>query len=235
MAALAIDIETASPFNSPDNREEFKNTDYFELVAVAVGYQSSPGDEVETEVFLRNGDWEIDHTANLLDRVLDWCEQRPVEHVLTYNGEDFDEIHLREWATEVDNQGLTVDASRRLDQLLSKHIDVALLAEDQLDGYGFPKFEEACERVGIETIPTRYSDYGLDDGIIEQSQISDEQVEGRHIGEVWGEKYVGWLEAGLEDRKSFKELERLLVDYATEDVRPLIELHQCLSADSVEI
>ena len=47
MVPLAIDIETASPFNSPNNRGDFRNTDYFEFFAVARGYQSSTGDVID--------------------------------------------------------------------------------------------------------------------------------------------------------------------------------------------
>ncbi|AEN07726.1 hypothetical protein Halar_0481 (plasmid) [halophilic archaeon DL31] len=38
---LAIDVETASPFNDP-GWDDFDDTAYFELVAIALGYQSEP-------------------------------------------------------------------------------------------------------------------------------------------------------------------------------------------------
>jgi len=58
------------------------------------------------------------------------------------------------------------------------------------------------------------------------------ELEGWHIGTTWGEQYVQWIEAGLQEQKSFIELQRLIEDYATADVRPLYELHTALSQEA---
>lgn len=65
---LAVDIETASPNGQPS---DFRNTDDFELVAVGLGHRAGDDATVDVEVLLRNGDWSLDHTADLLRRVVE--------------------------------------------------------------------------------------------------------------------------------------------------------------------
>ena len=235
MGSLAIDIETASPFKEPQ-QEDFRNTDYFELVAVALGYRSSPDGEIETSVLFREGGWETESTATLLEQVIEWCGGKEIDRTLTYNGSGFDAIHLRNWASDVDEDGLGSDTREQIDRLFSNHVDLSVPAgeryADQLDYRDFPKFEDACSWEDLETTPTYYSDYDIDKGILENSEIDDNQVEGWHIGTTWGERYVQWIEAGLQEQKSFIELQRLIEDYATADVRPLYELHTALSQEA---
>lgn len=235
MGTLAIDIETASPFSEPQKQEHYRDTDYFELVAVALGYQPSAGNEIETTVLFREGGWEPGQTAELLDRVINWCDQREISQTLTYNGKGFDAIHLKNWATNLDDRGIRSNTRIQVDDLFSNHADLAIPAveqhNDRLDYRDFPKFEDVCRWEGIETTPTYYADYDLDDELI---AIQDNQVEGRHIGTELGEQYVHWSTAGLQGTKSFSELQRLLEDYATTDVYPLYELHEALRSVNEE-
>jgi len=82
MGLLAIDIETASPFNEPQNQEDFQDTEYFELVAIALGYRPSEDSDTETAVLFRQGDWEPEATAELLDRLVSWCDQREINRTI---------------------------------------------------------------------------------------------------------------------------------------------------------
>ena len=69
MGTLALDIETASPFESPGGGD-FDDTQYFEFVACALGYRSDPTADPETTVLLRRGGWDDEYTADLLARTV---------------------------------------------------------------------------------------------------------------------------------------------------------------------
>ncbi|WP_435319579.1 hypothetical protein [Haloarchaeobius sp. TZWSO28] len=226
MGTLALDIETASPHGKP---RDFEDTDYFELVAVAVGYAASPDDDPETAVFLREGGWEDEHTADVLQAVLDWVGDRPVDRTLTYHGTGFDEIHLRNWASEVAEAGAWPEAEAELDRLFAGHVDLAVHAgdayQDRLRGRAtFPKLERLCRWEDIDTGEVRYAEYDFHDGYLAGMGITDEVMQGKHIGVALGEAYVDGIENGLTETATFQELERLLRDYATGDIVPLFEL-----------
>lgn len=216
---LAIDIETASPFQEP-TFDDFEDTDYFELVAIALGYQSESGAEVETGVLFRKGGWEEEYTTTLLSEAIEWCEERKIARTLTYNGDGFDAIHLRECADQVELD---------IESLLVGHEDLKHPGNERNahrvpDWKDFPKFEDLCEWEDIETNPVYYEDYDIDSAICEHDAIDTEHVEGRHIGKVLGESYVDALISGKHDASQTLELKRLMRDYATADIEPLFEL-----------
>ncbi|WP_267640906.1 hypothetical protein [Haloarchaeobius amylolyticus] len=226
MGTLALDIETASPHGKPP---EFTDTDYFELVAVAAGYAASPDDEPETTVFLREGGWDPAHTAAVLRDVVDWVGDRPVDRTLTYNGTNFDEVHLRNWAAALAESGEWPAADSEFDRLFSGHIDLAEHAgeayQDRLRGRAtFPKLEKLCRWEGIDTGEVRYAEYDLDEAYLAGLGITEDVVQGRHIGTALGAAYVEGVENGLAGTATFRELERLLREYATGDIVPLFEL-----------
>jgi len=233
---LAIDIETASPFESP-GRGEFQETEFFELVAVGLGYQPRPDADVETTVLFREGDWGEAATADLLGRVVSWCDERDADAVLTHNGRRFDEVHLSGWAEEVTTTGEWPDATDRVDALFETHVDTNALA---VDAYG-DRLEswqsgvslgDACDWEGIPVAETRYADYDLDPLVASSSAISGPMVSNVHVGEVLGEAYVDHVVAERTDSPTFRELERLLVDYTTADIAPLFELARSLDAEA---
>ncbi|WP_416840793.1 hypothetical protein [Haloferax sp. DFSO52] len=224
---LALDIETASPRGEPS---DFQNTADFELVAVGLGYHD--GGETETTVILRDGDWETKHTATLLRAVVEWCEQRGGP-VITYNGEFFDEHHLRAWATTVAEEGLWPEAPARVDALFSDHIDLATLAATAYPHAVRPNREipalwKACKEAGIDQPTVWYDDYDLPAAYLEGLGIDDAHVKGAHIGEALGEQYVENVATGLENTRTHDELTRLVVEYAAGDIEPLFSLHDTL-------
>lgn len=226
-ALLAIDIETASPHGEP-GRGDFRDTDYFELVAVGLGHQPAPDAEVETTVCFRDGDWGPEATADLLRRVQDWCAERPADAVLTHNGANFDELHLRTWADAVAAADHYPEAPADYDALFADHVDlnplaVARYADRLPDWRDTVSLEDVCEWEGIDLPRTRYRDYDLG-GLADHPAIDSDHVGNAHVGRVLGEAYVDGLVRGDPDAATTAELERLLVDYTTADVAPLFEL-----------
>jgi hypothetical protein len=233
MGTLALDIETASPFESPGG-DDFDDTRYFELVAIGLGYRATPDAEPETTVLLRRGDWDDEHTVDLLDRLLRWCDDRDVDRLLTYNGEGFDLVHLRHWVDEAAAAG-HAGFAERFDRLTTSHIDLKHLAteryRDRLPGRAsFHKLERVCRWEGIEMPETRYADYDLNPDFLRGAGVPehDTVVEGRHLGSGLGAAYVEGIAAGLDDRLTYRELERLLRDYARSDVAVLFALADAL-------
>ncbi len=233
MGTLALDIETASPFESPGG-DEFDDTRYFELVAVGLGYRPDPNADPELAVFLRRGGWTVEHTADLLARTMEWCLSREADRLLTYNGEGFDLVHLRNWADEVAAAGYT-DIGDRLDRLTARHLDLKHPAteryRDRLPGRAsFHKLERVCRWEGIDVEETRYDDYDLNFDFLRGASVPehDAVVEGRHVGQGLGAAYVEGVAAGLDDRLTYRELDRLLRDYARSDVAMLFALADAL-------
>ncbi|KAB1193666.1 hypothetical protein GJR96_09525 [Haloferax sp. MBLA0076] len=224
---LALDIETASPHGPPS---DFRNTADFELVAVGLGYRTDGGTEVE--VLLRDGDWAVEHTAELLRAVVEWCEKRGGP-VVTYNGEYFDEHHLRAWARQVADEGIWPDAPSHVDALFSDHVDLGTLAATAFphavrSNRDIPALWKACEEAGVDQPTVWYDDYDLSADYLDSLGIDDSHVKGAHVGEALGERYVEGVVAGIDHTHTHAELTRLLVDYAAGDIEPLFSLHDAL-------
>lgn len=228
MGTLAIDIETASPDEEP--RGKFENTEYFELVAVALGFRQDAESAVKSEVLFRDGGWEREHTAELLDRMVDWVANYEIESVLTYNGTGFDFIHLLNWSEEADNDGVSNSILRQVEALDSNQIDLKYPSiEHHSDlmkqGHDFPKLEKVCAARSIPTAETRYDDYDINANFLQSMDLTAETVEGWHIGKYLGERYVEGVVNGLQDTLTYRELEAMLSDYAEADIQPLFDLY----------
>ena len=230
---LAIDIETASPFQSP-HEGGFDNTDCFELVAVGLGYQSAPGAPVESTVLFRSGGWDDTWTAALLRDVVHWCASFNADGVLTYNGTQFDVIHLTNWADSLSQKGYITDTRDAIHQLFSSHIDLNTLAvqkyHDQIESWRSAiKLEQVCEWEDIPVIETKYSDYAI--GSLRQDPAIDaEIVTNVHIGAILGEAFINSLESGTDQATEESELKRLLYDYTIADIEPLFTLARNFSS-----
>ncbi|WP_411964086.1 hypothetical protein [Haloferax sp. YSMS24] len=230
---LALDIETASPRSEPT---DFQNTDDFELVAVGLGH--CVGHEIESTVVLRDGGWQIEHTASLLRDVVEWCEERGGP-VVTYNGESFDEHHLRAWARDVADAGVWPEAPSRVDALFSDHVDLGTLAATAFphavrQNREIPALWKACEEAGIDQPTVWYDDYDLPAGYLDRLGIDDPHVKGAHVGQALGERYVEGVVNGLDHTRTHAELTRLLVAYAVGDIEPLFALHDSLRRSNAE-
>jgi hypothetical protein len=233
MGTLALDIETASPDESP-GFDEFDDTRYFELVAVALGYRAAPDAEPETAVFLRRGGWAADHTADVFERALAWCDGRGVDRLVTYNGSGFDLVHLRTWADDLAAAGVA-DPRDDLAALSATHVDLKRPATDRYRDRlprraSFHKLERVCRWEGLDVVETRYADYDLNPDFLRGAGVPADatRVEGKHVGQGLGAAYVTGVAAGLDDRLTYRELGRLLRDYARSDVAVLFGLADAL-------
>ncbi|MDZ7745974.1 MAG: hypothetical protein U5K28_05480 [Halobacteriales archaeon] len=235
MGTLALDIETATPF---DSTFDGSRTETLGWVAIALAYDS--GDESpESTVFLRRGDWSDEHTADLFDRFLDWCDGRAIDTMLTYNGAAFDLLHLRNWARQVASADLSPDAPQRLEQLAEHHVDIALAAADTYatelrpSQSILPDFK-AYQLADIDNKTIRYAAYELPSAYLTAAGIDSDFVQGKHVGMALGERYVEGVVAGLEGTKTHGELESLLVDYCYSDILDLFTLYERLGGATLK-
>lgn len=238
MGTLAIDIETASPDEEPP-KDEFENTDYFELVAVALGFRPSDESTIESQVLFREGDWTGEYTAELLERVAEWVAGYRIDTVLTYNGTGFDFIHLRNWATQTDDAQLTDCLANQMKTLESKQIDLKYPATEHHSDlmkptHSFPKFEMVCKARSVPVTETEYANYNLNSDFLQNIGLTAETVEGWHIGKYLGEQYVEGITNGLQETLTYRELKQMLSDYAKADVRPLFDLYDSFDDSDLE-
>lgn len=240
---LALDIETVSPDLDPGERPDFRDPGDFELLAVALGYEqrgadglangerrSRDRDSVESTVLFREGTGPAAE-LDLVELVCDWLDDQPADTLLTYNGEAFDLLHLRgrsRLASEA--LGSRPGVAARIDAVLGGvvHDDLRDRAVERFGGR--PTFESACRRVGIEVPETRWADY--DHGT---DPTDWRGAIGTHAPDVkntdvpqFGAAYLDLADVGATHTLTFRELERLLADYARSDVEPLFELADAL-------
>lgn len=183
MGTLVLDIETASPFEEPPDNSN--DTKYYEWFAVSLAYADELTATPETEVLFRRGGWDDSHTVDLYQRMFDWCDQRDVERLLTYNGAWFDGRHLLNWASDIDD---TTDHTFReqTETLFDNHIDVAIAAADEHsdelwdDQHILPDWK-AYNLAEIDNDGVWYDDYDFPDTYL--SEIDGSAVQGKHIGQ----------------------------------------------------
>jgi hypothetical protein len=235
MGTLALDIETASPVREPGPTDD--GTEWFELLAVAVGYRDAEG--VETEVLFRRGGWEPAETAALLDRLVAWCRGRDVERTLTYNGAHFDLRHLANWAEELAAEGVRPGILEELAAALPVHVDLALAARDRfedrlLEGQPVLPLWKVCDLTGVDEERVWYDDYGFNDDYLAALDVDARFVKAAHVGRTLGERYVDGLVAGLSETTTHRRLHRLLADYAVGDVDALFGVYDALGGPKLD-
>ena len=234
MGTLVLDIETASPFEEPP--ENSNETRYFEWFAVGLAYVDDLDDDPETAVLFRRGDWGDAHTTDLFERLFDYCDQRTVDRVLTYNGAWFDAKHLLNWAEALDATAES-EIHARTEHLFENHVDVALAAADEYadelwdDQHILPDWK-AYDLAGIDNDSVWYDDYEFPDTYLDE--IDGKAMQGRHIGRVIGERYVDNVTAGIEATSVHGELTRLLEDYCRSDVADLVALYTTLGGPDLD-
>ncbi len=234
MGTLVLDIETASPFDEPP--ENTNETQYYEWVAVGLAYVDQLHDSPRTDVLFRRGNWDDAYTIDLFEQLFDWCDTREIDRLLTYNGTWFDGKHLLTWARDLD---ATTDTTfqQRIEVLFENHIDIALAAADEYaaelwdDQHILPDWK-AYDLAGIDNDSVWYDDYNFPETYL--SEIDGPAVQGKHIGQVIGEKYVNNVNAEIESTSVHRELSRLLEDYCTSDVADLIDLYTTLGGPEID-
>ncbi len=234
MGTLVLDIETASPFEEPSANAN--DTQYYEWVAVGLAYANEFHDTPETDVLFRRGSWDSAYTRDLFEQLFEWCDTREIERLLTYNGTWFDGKHLLNWARELDDT-TDIEFQQRTEALFENHIDVALAAADEYadelwdDQQILPDWK-AYDLADIDNDSIWYDDYDFPDTYL--SEIDGPAVQGKHIGQVIGERYVDNVDAGIEATSVHRELTRLLEDYCRSDVADLIDLYTTLGGPELD-
>lgn len=233
MATFAIDIETASPFDEPD---DFSDTEYFEPVCIGIGYFPDNGTPI-TDVLFRSGPWGPQYDARLIDEMFQFYNQfDDIDRTLTFNGSSFDCIHLRNWASDASEED--ANATRKTEQVLSNHIDIMPIAVDQCrepldleDWRSYVKLEDACDIAGATIPPVYHEDYDLSEEYIEAARTEDDEpnITNKQMP-VLTEAYVNLLVSGKTDSTEFAALKTALHDYTRADIEPLYTLYQTLSA-----
>lgn len=224
---FAIDIETVSPgLDRYETPPDFGDPEYFELLAVALGYESPAGDR-ETEMLFRTADSPADELG-LCGRVAEWMDARDGDRYLTYGGERFDRPQLlgrieRARAARDGDAG----AASRLARLLEDELDHDDVQPDAWDAFGeYTRLEDACGRVGIEPEDTRWAAYehGIDLDEVRPSKYRGfEKVLNADVP-VFGERYVALADAGATETLTFRALRDLLDHYGREDIAHLFDL-----------
>jgi len=224
---IAIDIETISLNDDPD----FEDTSDWELLAVGVGYQPDPRGHIESEVLFREGGWDTKYTADLLQRVRDWCKDKNAT-VVTYNGNRFDKIHLQNWSKQAAKRTNRGPLHIQYDILFHKHVDLKPIAnekcEDWPDWQRHASYEKVCKWEGINVPEMRYDEFGIED-LINNLGINSPVVKGKHIGAKLGERYIQHNIQGTTDTEEFRKLRELIRGYTESDIIPLIRLARELS------
>ena len=159
-----------------------------------------------------------------------------MERLLTYNGTWFDGKHLLNWAYELD-ASIDTDFRQRTETFFENHIDVALAAADEYSGelwddqHILPDWK-AYDLAGIDNDSVWYDDYDFPDTYL--SGVDGKAVQGKHIRQVIGAKYVNNVDAEIEWVSVHRELTRLLEDYCRSDVANLIDLYTTLGGPELD-
>ncbi|SFK83006.1 hypothetical protein SAMN04487950_1315 [Halogranum rubrum] len=221
---LALDIETISPDREPTEQEQFRDSSYFELLAVGLGYRPAPGEPVETTVCFRDGD-SAESELELVDAVCAWCADRPADTLVTYNGDGFDLIHLRGRAERAGDAVGDDGPRRRLDDLLAlDHVD--LMDDARRAWGGYRSLERTCAELGVTVEKTRWAEYehGLHpDDWRSYGKRGAEEVLNTDVPH-FGEQYLALAAVDARETLTFRALHELLFDYTVGDIEPLFEL-----------
>lgn len=206
---LSLDIETMPTVEDPD----FTDPSDWRVLAIALGSRSASSDR-QTTVLMRRSDTKWAEYM-LIDRAIEWLQARNAWTICTYNGKTYDLPILRHRAQETMPIHLQFDTSApsRLDRALDAATHRDLFREiraQQRENAPWLSLEDACHKHDIEISSTRYE---------------REVVTGADIPRI-GAKI-------LDIETNSKEEEQTLREYASEDVRPLMELADALDEQEV--
>lgn len=203
---LALDIETMPVVDDPD----FNAPSHWRVLAIALG-SVSPRTEQQTTVLLRRSDSKTAE-AMLIDRAIMWLQARNASTLVTYNGSTFDLPILRHRAqATMPSVRFDTSVSKRLNSMLDAATHRDLFRElRRRRGENAPwlSLEDACYEYDIEITSARYE---------------REIVNGSDVPRL-GAKILDVATDSADE-------ERVLREYASEDVRPLIQLAQKIESE----
>lgn len=206
---LALDIETMPTVEDPD----FDDPSHWRVLGIALGARAENTDPQST-VLLRRSDTKWSEYM-LIERAIEWLQSRHAWTICTYNGQSYDIPILRHRARETMpiHMEFETSAPSRLDRALdaATHRDLFCEVRNRRpENARWLSLEDACHEYDIDISSTRYE---------------REIVTGADIPRI-GAKI-------LDVTTDSKEEEQALRDYASEDVRPLLELADALDEQEV--
>lgn len=217
---LAFDIETVSPTVPHDEMPDFDDPTDFELLAVGLGYQPTPGGGIERDVLFRDG-WGEHAEAALLDDVAAWLDERATDdaRLLTYNGDGFD-IPITHGRGRIASQETSDESALAAFRSVVDCLDHADIQPDAWKAFGtYTNLEEACQYCGWPPTETVLSEYNCGVAPREVGLQPGEAVENGTIPRL-GELYLNRCDEG-NDRDGLREV---LYDYTVADIEPLFVL-----------
>lgn len=207
---LALDIETMPTVANPD----FDDPSHWRVLAIALGSVSDSTDQ-QTTVMLRRSDSKWAEYL-LIDRAIEWLQARNAWTICTYNGKTYDLPILRHRAQDTMPIHMQFDtsAASRLDRALdaATHRDLFCeIRDQQRDNAPWLSLEDACHKHDIAISSARYK---------------NEVVTGADIPRLGA--------CILDVSSDSSEEEQVLREYASEDVRPLLQLAEALDEQAVK-
>lgn len=212
MATVAIDIETISP-NSDDGTDiDFLDSRSFELLCVGLGHRLSPESTPEVEVIFRPG---IDdgNEYRLLAETAEWLHNRHYDRILTFNGSQFDERHLRGRSIIVGEQVGDPSLSHMMHRVWEEGIHRDLM---------FDVVRDQGHRLSLEDATAEYTQSRSSSVSWQGEEITNGDVP--RLGEAWLAHRSGLTDLGDQGR----ELRDALEEYAKSDIKPLFDLADAL-------
>lgn len=227
MPRLAFDIETVSPDVPHDEMPDFEDSSDFEFLISAVGYQPEPGDDVETELFFRDG-WGPEAELDVIEATLEWLEARNADTLLTYNGARFDLLHFVGRAEIASEQlGAREGLVARVQQFLDG-IDHDDIRNDARNAYGgYPSLEDVAFKNDVTVEQTHLEDFGLSADRLNQHRDSRSWGKSHIVNSdipILGEEYLDLVDDGETDSETYDSIRRAFDHYARADIEPLFEL-----------
>lgn len=225
MQRIAFDIETVSPDVPHTDRPTFDDPTDFEFLVSGLGYQEAPGEDIETELIFRDG-WGAVSELDVIEATLDWLDDRDADQLVTYNGTNFDLVHLRGRAEIACNAaGERAGLVERIDAFVDgvEHID---LRNDAVSAYGgYPTFEDVCSKNDVGTEKTLLEDHGISVDALNKYRDSASWGDA-HIGNgdvpVIGERFLDGIDEGK--TSAVETYREALEHYSRADIVPLFDL-----------
>lgn len=208
MSTVAIDIETISPSSDDVTDVDFLDSRDFEILCVGLGHRLSPNSEIETDVIWRPGIDDGDE-YQLLAETAEWLHNRHYDCIITYNGAQFDERHLRGRAVIVGDRVGDPSLADVIHRALERGVHRDLM---------YDVIRDRGHRLSLEDAVVEYTESHPASVSWAGEQITNEDIP--TLGEKWLAHRSGLTDLG----EKGSQLQATLETYVKSDIRPLFDL-----------